>query len=71
MVAFGSSRNIGVPSQVPFVSCPVPILGADAVPAQAVVIGPFARQPYTTPGLFHVSDMSYAAISKPAVQAQV
>jgi len=33
MVAFGSTHNIGVPGQVLFVSCPLAILGADAVPA--------------------------------------
>ncbi|MBK5942246.1 FMN-binding glutamate synthase family protein [Halochromatium roseum] len=68
-VAFGSTRNLTVPGQVIFVNCPFPTLGEDAVPPQPLTIGPFARQPYTTAGLFHISGMSYGAISKPALEA--
>jgi len=68
-VAFGSTRNLTVPGQVIFVNCPFPTLGEDAVPSEPITIGPFARQPYTTAGLFHISGMSYGAISKPALEA--
>jgi hypothetical protein len=68
-VAFGSTRNISVPGQVLFVNCPYPTLGTDAVPPQPLTIGPFARHPYTTAGLFHISGMSYGAFSRLAVQA--
>src|SRR6056297_2658898 len=57
-VAFGSTRNITLPGQVMFVNCPFPTLGEDAVPAQPLIIGPHARQPYITAGLFHISGMS-------------
>jgi glutamate synthase domain-containing protein 2 len=68
-IAFGSTRNISVPGQVLFVNCPFPTLGTDAVPPEPVTVGPFTRNPYTTAGLFHISGMSYGAISKPAVEA--
>lgn len=50
-VAFGSTRNLNVPGQVLFVNCPFPTLGADAVEAQPVTIGPYAKQPYATASL--------------------
>jgi glutamate synthase domain-containing protein 2 len=68
-VAFGSTRNITLPGQVMFVNCPFPTLGEDAVPAQPLIIGPHTRHPYVTAGLFHISGMSYGAISRPALQA--
>ncbi len=68
-VAFGSTRNITVPGQVLFVNCPFPTLGEDAVPAKPLTVGPHARHPYTTAALFHISGMSYGAISRPALEA--
>lgn len=68
-VAFGSTRNIGLPGQVLFVNCPFPTLGEDAAVPLPITIGPYARTPYTTAGLFHISGMSYGAISRPAIQA--
>ncbi|MCF7984774.1 MAG: FMN-binding glutamate synthase family protein [Thiohalocapsa sp.] len=68
-VAFGSTRNLNVPGQVMFVNCPFPTLGEDAVPSVPITIGPTSRIPYTTAALFHISGMSYGAISKPAAQA--
>ncbi|MGC1953664.1 MAG: FMN-binding glutamate synthase family protein, partial [Gammaproteobacteria bacterium] len=68
-VAFGSTRNIRLPGSVLFVNCPYPTLEEDAVPPQPITIGPHAREPYTTAALFHISGMSYGALSKPAVQA--
>lgn len=68
-VAFGSTRNLNVPGQVMFVNCPFPTLGEDAVPPRPVTIGPFSRIPYTTAAFFHISGMSFGAISRPAVQA--
>ena len=68
-VAFGSTRNLNVPGQVMFVNCPFPTLGEDAVPPQPITIGPYAAKPYTTAALFHISGMSYGAISRPAVEA--
>ncbi len=68
-VAFGSTRNLNLPGQVLFVNCPFPTLGTDAVEAQPVTIGPYARKPYTTASLFNISGMSYGALSRPAIHA--
>lgn len=68
-VAFGSTRNIRLAGSVLFVNCPYPTLKEDAVPPQPITIGPHAREPYTTAAMFHISGMSYGALSKPAVQA--
>jgi glutamate synthase domain-containing protein 2 len=45
------------------------VLDHDSVETAAVVIGPYCRQPYVTQKFFHVSGMSYGAISRPAIQA--
>ncbi|UCC55053.1 MAG: FMN-binding glutamate synthase family protein [Gammaproteobacteria bacterium] len=68
-VAFGSTRDLRPTGTVLFVNCPFPTLGQDAVPASAITIGPYCRQPYTTSSLFNISGMSYGAISRPAVLA--
>ncbi len=68
-VAFGSSRDVRVPGTVYFVNCPFPTLSEDAVKPEAVTVGPYARQPYTTNSLFNISGMSYGALSIPAVRA--
>ncbi|TNF95195.1 MAG: FMN-binding glutamate synthase family protein [Gammaproteobacteria bacterium] len=68
-VAFGSTRDIRPAGRVLFVNCPFPTLGEDAVPAQPVTIGPGCKMPYTISSIFHISGMSYGAISKPAVRA--
>jgi len=68
-VAFGSTRNIMLPGQVMFVNCPFPTLGEDAVPPEPLTIGPHTSHPYTTAALFHISGMSYGAISRPALEA--
>jgi len=68
-VAFGSTRDLRPVGTVVFVNCPFPTLGEDAVPAEAITIGPYCDTPYTTDALFNISGMSYGAISKPAVRA--
>ncbi len=68
-VAFGSSRDLRPVGTPLFVNCPYPTLDADAVPTQAVTIGPYAAKPYVTSSLFNISGMSFGAISKPAVLA--
>jgi len=67
--AFGSTRDLHPVGTVLFVNCPFPTLEADSKPASPLTIGPFCRQPYTTSHFFHISGMSYGAISKPAVRA--
>lgn len=68
-VAFGSTRQLGVPGTPIFVNCPFPTLDKDGAPTQPMIIGPHARQPFEARSLFNISGMSYGAISKPAVKA--
>jgi glutamate synthase domain-containing protein 2 len=68
-VAFGSTRDVRPVGTVLFVNCPFPTLGEDAVPAEALTIGPDCKEPFTAGSLFNISGMSYGAISKPAVLA--
>ncbi len=68
-VAFGSTKDLRAPGCVLFVNCPFPTLGEDAVPSHELTIGPYCEKPYTTSGFFHVSGMSYGAISRPAILA--
>ncbi|MDH5356351.1 MAG: FMN-binding glutamate synthase family protein [Gammaproteobacteria bacterium] len=68
-VAFGSTRDLRPSGTNIFVNCPFPTLGADAVPPGEVVIGPYAKKPYATRSLYHISGMSYGALSIPAVTA--
>lgn len=68
-VAFGSTRNLRQVGTVMFVNCAYPVLDTDTAPTTELEIGPYARRPYRTSSIFHVSGMSYGAISKPAVRA--
>ena len=68
-IAFGSTRDLRPPGTILFVNCPFPTLGEDAVDPEAVTIGSYCVNPYTTASLFNISGMSYGAISKPAVLA--
>jgi len=67
--AFGSTRDVMRPGTAIFVNCPWPTLDQDASPTSPVTIGPHCGNPYTTDRIFHVSGMSFGALSKPAVQA--
>ena len=69
IVAFGSTRDLRPVGTVIFVNCAFPTLKRDAVDTTEVTLGPFADSPYTTQSVFHISGMSYGAISKPAVLA--
>ena len=68
-VAFGSTRDLSRTGTPIFVNCPWPTLDEDATTTAQVTIGPTCRQPYTTDRIFHISGMSYGALSKPAVLA--
>lgn len=68
-VAFGSTRNLTVTGTPIFVNAPFPPLTAPTSPHDPVVIGAGARVPYAAAGVFHISGMSFGALSKPAVQA--
>ncbi|SEO70656.1 Glutamate synthase domain-containing protein 2 [Salinihabitans flavidus] len=69
MVAFGSTRNLGVVGTAIFVNDPFPPLNDEFASSEPLIIGPGARVPYKAQSIFNVSGMSYGAISKPAVQA--
>ncbi|MCC7257472.1 MAG: FMN-binding glutamate synthase family protein [Gammaproteobacteria bacterium] len=68
-VPFGSTRDLRPAGTAIFVNCPYPILDEETRPASAVTVGPYCRHPYTTNRFFHISAMSYGAISRPAVLA--
>jgi glutamate synthase domain-containing protein 2 len=68
-VPFGSTRDLRQPGTAIFVNCPYPLLDEETLPTSAVTVGPNCRRPYTTSRFFHVSAMSYGAISRPAVLA--
>ncbi|AZV77707.1 FMN-binding glutamate synthase family protein [Parasedimentitalea marina] len=68
-VAFGSTRDLRPTGTVYFVNCPFPTLEQDAKEPSETMVGPYARQPYTTDSIFNISGMSYGAISVPAVRA--
>ncbi len=68
-VPFGSTRNLSHVGTKIFVNCPFPQLGDGTQSSAGVTVGPNCRVPYTTDKYFHISGMSYGAISKPAVQA--
>ena len=69
IVAFGSTRDLRPVGTVIFVNGAFPTLKKDTVDTSEVTLGPFADSPYTTRSVFHISGMSYGAISKPAVLA--
>lgn len=69
VVSFGSTRDLKPTGTVFFVDAPFPVLGEDAVTTKAITIGQQCRVPYTTNRFFHISAMSYGAISKNAVLA--
>jgi len=68
-VAFGSTRDLRRVGTVIFANTAYPTLECDAVPPSAYIIGPYCQKPYGTDRFFHISGMSFGAISKPAIQA--
>ncbi|SIO51041.1 Glutamate synthase domain-containing protein 2 [Rhodovulum sp. ES.010] len=68
-VAFGSSRNLGIPGTPIFVNAAFPPLENQFAATEPMEIGPYARHPFVAPSIFNISGMSYGAISKPAVEA--
>ncbi|WP_347329530.1 FMN-binding glutamate synthase family protein [Marinimicrobium locisalis] len=68
-LAFGSTRDLNPAGTVLFMNSAFPTLERDAALPSAVTIGPYCRQPYTTSEFFHISGMSYGALSHPAVRA--
>ncbi len=71
MSAFGSTRNINKKIySVNFVNATYPLLeDSEDIQSSEIVFGPNTANPYKTNKFFHISAMSYGALSAPAVQA--
>lgn len=67
--AFGSTRDLRPEGSVVFLNHPFPTLKEDSESRATLVFGPHAHQPYHTDHFFHISGMSYGALSQPAVRA--
>ena len=69
VVPFGSSRDLRPTGTIFFANAAYPTLERDAAQPTEMTIGPYTSHPYRTKSFFHISGMSYGAISKPAVLA--
>ena len=67
--AFGSTFNNFADGSFFFLNSAFPALEQQLVAGSPVTIGPQCAHPYVVGRFFHISGMSYGAISKPAVQA--
>jgi glutamate synthase domain-containing protein 2 len=68
-VAFGSTRDLRPVGTTIFVNGAWPPLDRDVTDTSPVTVGPDCPRPYATDRIFHVSGMSFGAISRPAVLA--
>ncbi len=68
-VAFGSTRNLGVPGTSIFVNSAFPPLDDQFAATRPMMIGPCAMQPYVAKSIINISGMSFGALSRPAVTA--
>ena len=66
---FGSTRDLTRPGTVLFVNHPYPELSQKDAASPPLTIGPDTAEPYSTEHFFHISGMSYGAISNVAVKA--
>ena len=66
---FGSTRDLTRPGTVLFVNATYPDLGKSDTDSPPLTIGPDTAEPYSSEHFFHISGMSYGAISNVAVQA--
>lgn len=68
-VAFGSTRDLRRVGTTIFANTAYPTLEKDSEAQKVYTIGPDCPHPYSTDRMFHISAMSFGAISKPAVLA--
>ncbi len=66
---FGSTRDLTRPGTILFVNDPYPDLSQKDVRPPPLTIGPDTAEPYSSERFFHISGMSYGAISNVAVKA--
>ncbi len=68
--AFGSTRSLKEAGIMLFAGSAFPALGRDKATPSEITFGEFTTQkPYTTNKFFHVSAMSFGALSVPAIRA--
>lgn len=65
--AFGSTRSLITPGHYMFANAAFPLLDDRDIKTSSITFGADSQHPYTTDKFFHVSAMSFGAISKPAV----
>lgn len=68
-VAFGSTRETRLPGTAIFANAPFSLLDEECRDTSEVIVGPDGPNPYTSNRIFHISAMSFGAVSKPAVMA--
>lgn len=68
-IAFGSTRDLSKAGTIIFANATFPPQDDEQQPPAPVVIGAGCRQPYQTARLFHISAMSYGALSPVAITA--
>lgn len=71
-VAFGSTKPIRAPGQILFLNSMLPKLDSEAesLDRKPITFGEgYARHPFSTYSVFHISAMSYGALSAPAISA--
>ena len=68
-IAFGSTRDLTKPGTIIFANAAFPPQDHEVHELQPLVIGEGCRQPYRTARIFHISAMSYGALSPAAITA--
>lgn len=68
-VAFGSTREMRWPGTAIFANAPFGLLEEECRDTSEVTVGRDGPSPFTTNRIFHISGMSFGAISRPAVTA--
>jgi len=71
-IAFGSTKPLNTPGSILFLNSMFPQLEDEQTEVQRrpIVFGEgFAQKPYATYSVFHISAMSYGALSAPAIRA--
>jgi len=68
-VAFGSTKIATTPGTVRFLNAPFARLDEECQETPSLIFGPGCRQPYEAKSFFHMSGMSYGALSDVAIRA--
>lgn len=68
-VAFGSTKIATTPGTVRFLNAPFARLDEECQETPPLTFGPGCRQPYEAKSFFHMSGMSYGALSDVAIRA--